>query len=286
MPPMNSGTPLVSVIIPSYNRADWLRAAIDSVLAQDYPHYQLIVVDDGSQDETPALLRSYGNRLTLIRQSNQGVSVARNAGISRAEGELIAFLDSDDRWLPGKLAVQVAYMQAHPELLFCQTEEIWMRRGVRVNPKQKHRKQAGMIFEPSLWLCLISPSAVMMRPDFFRKVGRFDESLPVCEDYDLWLRACSCYPVGLVPEPLIVKQGGHADQLSAGPGLDRYRITAIRNILESGRLSPPQQAEAIAVLREKCRIYAAGCQKRGKRDEAAYYHELARRFQHAAREYG
>ncbi len=283
---MNSGSPLVSVILPSYNRADWLRAAIDSVLAQDYPAYQLIVVDDGSQDETPALLRSYGNRLSRLRQSNKGVSAARNAGIGRAQGELIAFLDSDDRWLPQKLAVQVAYMQAHPELLFCQTEEIWMRRGVRVNPKQKHQKQAGMIFEPSLRLCLISPSAVMMRRDFFQKVGRFDESLPACEDYDLWLRACSRYPVGLVPEPLIVKQGGHADQLSAGPGLDRYRITAIRNILESGRLSPAQHAEAIAVLREKCRIYAAGCQKRDRSDEAAYYHELARRFEHAAREYG
>ena len=263
--------PLVSVVVPTFNRAAQIGAAVDSVLAQTYPHWELIVVDDGSQDETPLMLSAYGERIRTIRQENRGVSAARNRGILAAAGEFIALLDSDDYWLPDKLAAQVAYFRQHPALMLCQTEEIWVRNGRRVNPKARHRKFAGMIFERTLPLCLISPSAVMLRRSLLDEVGLFDETLPACEDYDLWLRITWKYPVGLIETPLIVKRGGHADQLSAMPEMDKYRIRAIVKILEQGCLSPSQAAAAGAMLAEKCRIYAAGCRKRGRLEEAQYY---------------
>ena len=160
-------TPFVSVIIPTHNRSWILKEAVDSVLAQDGSDFELIVVDDGSTDGTPALLRSYGERLIALRQENRGVSAARNTGIRHASGSLIAFLDSDDRWLPGKLRAQAAFFDSRSDALICQTQEIWIRNGVRVNPKKRHQKPSGMIFEPSLHLCLVSPSAVMMQKTLF-----------------------------------------------------------------------------------------------------------------------
>ena len=170
---MNHNPPMVSVIIPTFNRSDMLKDAVASVLDQDYGNAELIVVDDGSTDATVQTLASYQDRLRLLRQENRGVSAARNAGIRAAAGTLIALLDSDDLWLPGKLRAQVDYFEAHPEALICQTEEIWIRNGVRVNPGKRHRKQAGDIFERSLALCLVSPSAVMMRKSLLDEVGAF-----------------------------------------------------------------------------------------------------------------
>jgi len=270
--------PLISVIIPTHNRAWSLAAAIDSVLAQDRCSFELIVVDDGSTDETAALLQTYARRLTVVRQVNRGVSAARNTGIRCASGPLIAFLDSDDRWLPGKLQVQAAFFEERPDALICQTQEIWIRNGVRVNPGKRHGKRSGMIFEPSLVLCLVSPSAVMMRRELFDRVGLFDESLPACEDYDLWLRTSCRFPVFLIDRPLVVRFGGHPDQLSRKPGLDRFRIASIVKCLENEPLTPAQHDAAINILTDKCRVYGEGCLKRDRREEASYYRGLAERF--------
>jgi len=270
--------PLISVIIPTYNRAWAIKEAIDSVLAQEYNRFEIIVVDDGSTDDTQHILEAYTKDITIIHQRNKGVSAARNRGVDFASGQWIAFLDSDDLWLPEKLAVQVEFFNTRPDALICQTEEIWIRNGVRVNPGRRHQKPSGMIFEPSLELCLVSPSAVMIRRELFGEVGLFDESLPACEDYDLWLRVSCSYPVHLIDTPLIIKHGGHADQLSRSPGLDKYRIKSIRNIIESGRLSTMQYRAAIKTLKKKCRIYADGCRKRGRMDEATDYDELAKRY--------
>lgn len=271
-------SPSVSVIIPTYNRCDMLKQAVDSVLEQDFRDFELIVADDGSTDSTQEMLRTYGKRISLIRQENRGVSAARNRGIASASAELIAFLDSDDLWMPKKLSEQLAFFNSNPDALICQTEEIWIRRGIRVNPKKKHKKLSGMIFEASLLLCLVSPSAVMMRRSLFDEFGLFDETLPACEDYDLWLRIGCRHPIFLIDKPLIVKRGGHADQLSGEPGLDKFRIQSLKKILDSGMLSAEQRAAAIKVLKEKCLVYAGGCLKRGREDEALYYEKLAESF--------
>jgi glycosyltransferase involved in cell wall biosynthesis len=270
--------PRVSVVIPTYNRAWSLATALDSVLSQGFEACETIVVDDGSTDGTPALLAAYGAALRVIRQPNRGVSAARNAGIRAARAPLVALLDSDDYWLPGKLAAQSAFFDQNPEAVICQTEEIWIRNGVRVNAGKRHRKPSGMIFEPSLELCLVSPSAVMLRRSLFEAVGFFDERLPACEDYDLWLRIGCRHPVHLIDRPLIVKRGGHPDQLSRAPGLDRFRIRAICGLLAQNVLTAGQRRAAWEALAAKCTIYAAGCRKRGRGAEAEGCLALIARF--------
>lgn len=265
----------VSVIIPTFNRAWTLKDAIESVLSQCSADLELIVVDDGSTDDTQDLLAEYQGQLINIKQKNRGVSGARNTGIRHARGSLVAFLDSDDQWLPDKLTTQVAFFEAHPEAVACQTEERWIRNGVRVNPKKKHAKPSGDIFERSLSLCLVSPSAVMLRKRIFTEVGLFDETLPACEDYDMWLRLGCRYPIYLIPTPLIIKRGGHVDQLSRQAGLDRYRIQSLQRLIKNERLSSHQRSQATAMLEKKCRIYANGCRKRGKDSEADFFDRLA-----------
>jgi glycosyltransferase involved in cell wall biosynthesis len=270
--------PLVTVIIPTYNRGWVVQEAIDSVLDQDFPDYELIVVDDGSDDNTPAILAAYGKKFTVLDQSNRGVSAARNRGIAAAAGQLIAFLDSDDQWLPQKLSTQVNFFQDNPDAFVNQTQEHWIRNGVRVNPKKRHHKFSGMIFEQSLALCLVSPSAVMIKKNLFDVVGIFDESLAACEDYDLWLRISCRYPVHLIDTPLIIKRGGHDDQLSKAAGLDKYRIQALVKIIESDLLSPQQYQAAVITLKQKCAVYASGCRKRGREKEAKYFYQLAEKY--------
>jgi glycosyltransferase involved in cell wall biosynthesis len=269
--------PAVSVIIPTYNRAWALKRAIDSVLAQDFHDFEIVVVDDGSIDNTPEILQSYP-QICVVRQDRRGVSAARNAGIARVVGHLITFLDSDDLWLPGKLSAQVDFFNSRPDALICQTEEIWIRNGNHVNPKKRHKKYSGMIFEQSLELCIVSPSAVMMRRCLFDKIGAFDETFPICEDYDLWLRTSCRFPVYLIETPLVIKYGGHADQLSKRWGADRFRIKALKKILESDLLNSSQYRATVAALRNKCAIYASGCLKRGRINEANHYMRLSDKF--------
>lgn len=270
--------PLVSIIIPTYNRAWIVRDAIDSVLGQTYADFELIVVDDGSTDRTPEILNSYGDRLRVIRQANQGVSAARNRGIGASSGPLIALLDSDDIWLPEKLTVQVDFFKKHPSALICQTEEIWIRNCLRVNPGKRHRKPSGVIFERSLDLCLVSPSAVMVRRALLEVVGLFDENLPACEDYDLWLRVGCRFPVHLIDKPLTIKRGGHEDQLSRQSSLDRYRIRSLVKLIEAGGLTLIQRNLAVIALRKKCTVFANGCLKRGRLEEALHYTTLSRKY--------
>lgn len=265
----------VSVIIPTYNRAHTLPRALDSVLAQTCTADEIIVVDDGSTDETCDLLSQRYPQVTLIQQDNSGVSAARNRAIEVAQGEWLAFLDSDDEWLPHKLASQFALLEQAVEHRLIHSDEIWVRNGRRVNQMKKHGKSGGWIFRRCLPLCAISPSAAMVHRELFEVVGLFDEQLPVCEDYDLWLRITSRYPVLYVEAPLIVKYGGHEDQLSASLwGMDRFRIAALINILQSGVLSDVDAQAAREVLVGKIRVYLGGCLKRDKRDEVALYQRL------------
>ena len=267
--------PLVSAIIPTYNRACVLERAIRSVLNQTFRDFELIVVDDGSSDGTAKILSRFDGRLTAVCQKNRGVSAARNAGIAHAQGELLAFLDSDDEWLPDKLARQVAVFDPARQRFVCHTDELWRLNGQEVRQKPIHRKQGGHFFERALERCLISPSSVMLSRALLERVGSFDETLPAAEDYDLWLRITAFHEVAFIPEPLVVKHGGQPDQLSRiVPGIDRYRIRAIVKILSDPQLKPEYRRAAERELIRKCRIVAGGCMKRGNTHEAEYYLEL------------
>lgn len=272
--------PLVSVIIPTYNRAHVLQRAIGSVQSQTFQDFELIVVDDGSRDSTRDLLYRYGDTLKIVFQEHRGASAARNAGIEHARGELIAFLDSDDEWLGDKLAKQTAHYTPERGSFICHTDEIWYRDGRQVPQKKIHRKQGGRFFERALERCLISPSSVMISRRLLDRVGWFDEDLPAAEDYDLWLRITAFHDVDYVPEPLVIKHGGGKDQLShVIPAIDRFRIRAIQKILGLPDLREEYRTAAMRELIRKCRIVAAGCKKRGKTQEADAYLELARSYE-------
>jgi len=270
----------VSVIIPTYNRKDFVRKAVESVYEQTYGDFELIIVDDGSTDGTQAALRKcLRANTTYIYQNNKGISSARNTGIRSAHSEWLAFLDSDDYWRPEKLAKQVAFHAKHPDCFISQTNEIWIRHGRRVNQMKKHQKFDGMIYEKCLPLCLITPSSVMIHRSIFDDIELFDETFPACEDYDLWLRIACTYQVGLIKEDMIVKHGGHADQLSRSiPALDKYRIHALLKIIDQGILSPQQQEITIKELKKKCRVYSNGCLKRGKKEESKKYLAIIEQF--------
>ncbi len=260
----------ISVVIPTFNRPAQTAKAVESVLKQTLLPDEIIVVDDGSTDDTPDALGRFGNSIRLARQENRGVSAARNAGIRAGGGEWLAFLDSDDLWLPGKLEAQAAAIEdpSNSDHKVIYTNERWIKNGRQKNQGKRHRKHSGRIYEKCLSLCIISPSSVMVHRSVFKTVGFFDEDLPACEDYDMWLRVCARYPVLCVPEKLIVKQAGDWDQLSAQHGLDRYRIIALRKILDEGILSAEQKGATVNALREKARVYALGCRKHGRNEEA------------------
>ena len=271
---------MITVVIPTYNRYGLLKVAIDSVLDQSYRDFELIVVDDGSTDDTHALVRSYGDSLVYLKQENQGPSAARNRGIEESRGSLVAFLDSDDRWHPDKLLIQIEAMEEEPGYLISHTGEVWYRNGELLRQKKKHQKLPGYIFERSLSMCMVSMSTVIARRELFDHIGCFDEKLPCCEDYDFWLRASLRYPFLLVDQPLTFKEGGREDQVSViyRIGMDRFRIQSIVNLLEKKVLSDEQREEAQKELRKKCWIYGKGCIKWGKEEEGRRYLELPERL--------
>ncbi len=275
---MESKNRPVSVVIPTYNREDRLPSAIRSVMEQTAPPAEIIVVDDGSTDGTPALVRAMPE-VRYLRQENQGVSAARNLGIHAAQHDWIALLDSDDEWLPRKVERQWDALEREPQSRFCHTDEIWIRKGRRVNPMKKHAKHGGHIFQQCLPLCVISPSSALIHRDLFERFGLFDPELPVCEDYDLWLRICAREPVLYVDEPLLLKFGGHEDQLSrAYWGMDRFRIRALEKLIQSGALEGEALTAALDTLYRKIDVYAAGAEKRRRFEEADRYRDMKRRF--------
>ena len=258
----------ISVIIPTYNRKHTLKRAIQSVYIQSLPPFEIIVVDDGSNDGTKEWVKRRYPDIKYIYQKNTGVSSARNKGIKIARGDWIALLDSDDEWLPNKLEEQINEIKSNLDVKILHSNEIWIRNGVRVNQMKKHKKFGGYIFEKCLDICRISPSSIMLKKEIFDEVGTFDESLKVCEDYDLWLRITSKYPVCFLDIPLIKKYGGHSDQLSkARDGIEFYRIQSLQKILESKILSKPQTLLAINMMINKMNIYANGLKKRNKTGE-------------------
>lgn len=275
-----SSQPFFSVIIPTYNRRDFLEKAVRSVLSQTCGDFELIIVDDGSCDGTKDLIGSFhDNRLKYVFQSNRGVSSARNRGLEIALGRFVAFLDSDDRWRGEKLERSLRHIELFPEISVFHTDEIWYRKGRLLGQKKKHAKPSGCVYKKALALCCISISTAVVKKNVFQETGHFDESLEACEDYDLWLRITSLYKIRLIPEELTIKDGGRPDQLSSKVwGLDRFRIKALEKMLRSDSLAGENRTATVRELNKKCAIFAAGCEKHGKHHEAETYRQLASKY--------
>lgn len=262
----------VSVIIPVHNRCHLIGRALDSVYAQSHAADEVIVVDDGSSDNIEALIKQNYPDVILLKQANLGVSAARNTGIRRASGDWIGLLDSDDSWQRNKLQKQIGALRQNASFQLCHTNETWYRDGEVQRQKKKHAKKGGYIFQHCLPLCAISPSSVLIASSLFDELGLFDETLPACEDYDMWLRICSRHPVLFIDEPLTNKYGGHDDQLSQKHwGMDRFRITALNKIIESGVLNDIDRQAAVKMLLQKIDIFLQGAQKHGT---SMYSHEF------------
>ena len=258
----------ISVVIPTYNRIALVERAIDSVLMQSIKPFDIIVVDDGSDDGTSEMIQKKYRSINLVQQQNSGVSAARNNGIKHAKGDWISLLDSDDEWTEKKLENQVNRLIKNPDYHFCHTNEIWIRNGVRVNQKKRHQKYGGYIFDKCLDICRISPSSTLFKKNILEHVGWFDTQLPVCEDYDLWLRITADYKILFVDELLIIKYGGHTDQLSQSvEGIELFRIKSLENLLANTELSPQKKNLAITMIIKKLNIYLNGLIKRKKQTE-------------------
>ena len=262
----------VSVIIPAYNRVKLIDRSINSVINQTYPINEIILIDDGSNDGTYDLVKRNFPLVNLKYQENKGVSNARNVGINLAKSKWIAFLDSDDEWLPKKVEKQINLLNTNFSYKICHTDEVWIRNQVRVNPMKKHRKYGGNIYNKCLPLCIISPSSIIMHKDIFNDVGLFDEELPVCEDYDMWLRICSKYGVLFLDQKLINKYGGHDDQLSKKYwGMDRYRVIALEKMIDNPNLNDKDRIDTINMAINKVKILQKGYIKHNHKKEA---HEI------------
>ena len=275
----------VSVIIPTYNRAHLLERAIDSVFHQTWQNLELLIIDDESNDQTQELVEKKRALapipLKYWKRPHRGVSAARNWGIRQARGEWVAFLDSDDEWTPQKLERQFQLLERFPGLKLVHGEEIWIRSGRRVNPKNIHQKFGGDIFEKCLPRCLISPSATLIKKSLLWEMGLFDEEFPVCEDYDLWLKVTSLYPVGFVEDPIIVKYGGHADQLSRRyKSMDYWRVRALERILKIRKFSPERHTQVVTEMVKKAGILKAGHIKHNNPNNLAYIESVLERFSH------
>lgn len=268
---------MISIILPTFNRRQFLKQAIESVVKQTIKEWELLVVDDGSDDNSWNIIREFQDqRIYYLYQRNQGVSSARNTGIKLSHFPWICLLDSDDYWHPTKLQKQLEVLERHPQYRMIYTDEIWIRKGQRVNPRKTHRKYCGWIYHRCLPLCIISPSSALIDRKIFDKIGLFDVNFPVCEDYEMWLRISSQYPIFFLEKPLIVKLGGHADQLSKSMwGLDRYRVKAlIKNYLH-GHLTPQQKVWTTREIVDKARILTSGFTNHKKWSEAKKYQKIA-----------
>jgi|GEM_PF-430575 len=261
---------LVSVIIPTRDRGELVMRAVASALAQTHAALDVVVIDDGSADDTAARLAGVADpRLRVVSHASaRGVSAARNTGMAVARGDYLALLDSDDEWLPRKVERQLAFMRERG-LAISQTQEIWMRGGRRVNPVAAYAKPDGFFFEAAVKTCLVSPSTVIFTRALIEDVGGFDESLPACEDYDLWLRTLLRYPVGLLDAYLTIRHGGRPDQLSTSyVGQDLFRIRAMAGVLGRPEVSDWHRACIVKEMQRKAEYYAKGCLKRDRPDEA------------------
>ena len=227
---------------------------------------EVIVVDDGSTDDTSQIQQDFPHA-KYIYQKNAGVSSARNKGIKNATYDWIAFLDSDDTWHVDKLFWHVDFHKQNPHVKMSYTDELWVRDGEQVKMPKKYQKHGGYIFKECLSHCIIAPSSALLHKSLFDEIGLFDESLEVCEDYEMWLRVACGNEIGLIDKKLIIKYAGHDDQLSFKHwGMDRFRVLALEKLLDGDK-----DEIVRGVLLEKYRILLKGAVKYDRMSDIEVY---------------
>ncbi len=207
--------PKVSVIIPTYNREQFIVRAINSVLSQIYRDFEIIIVDDGSTDHTKNILDQFNGKIKYIYQDNQGVSAARNRGIQESSGQYIAFLDSDDYWVPEKLTLQVDVLEKNPHIgIVYARMPILNEKGEKVGLKPARISGKNFKELMEVWGDLPT-STVMTRKECFNKAGMFDASLPPMEDIDMWIRISRFYDLYEIENKVLAYYHRHSEQITA-----------------------------------------------------------------------
>ncbi len=268
--------PLVTVVIPTFERPQLTVRAIKSVLSQSYKDFEIYIINDGSTSDYSDLkefISMYDNIL-YQETKNLGVSSARNLGIKLGRGEYYAFLDSDDEWFPNKLLEQINYLRINSACRLLHTKERWIREGQHVQTPKHLMPRGGDIFLHSLNICSICPSAVLIKKDVFEEFGMFDEDLRICEDYDLWLRITAYLEVGFIEEELVNKYSGPNLQLSKSEvAIDRFRVYALIKFMINNSTHPKITAVK-EVLTSKLNILLNGAIKRNNNIEVEIYNAL------------
>lgn len=220
----------VSVIIPVYNRDYSLRDAVESVLIQTYKPSEIIIIDDGSFFQAKDILKNYKNNIKIIRhEKNKGVSASRNTGILASSSKYIAFLDSDDIFLPEKLELQINFMKEN-NYQISHTNEFWYKKDRFINQNKKSKRYGGKILDKILDKCRVSPSSLIVERKVFEKSGLFDETLDVCEDYEISLRFALHYEIGYLDKNLIIKRAIEENSLSAAINhIEHIRYNILKN---------------------------------------------------------
>ena len=265
----------ISVVIPTHNRCELLKRALNSVLDQTIKVREIIIVDNGSTDNTYEMISPLFPKITYIYEKRKGVSIERHVGIKNCQSTWIAFLDSDDSWKPQKLEKQLFFANnINKNCRLIHTNEIWYKNNKLQNQLKKHQKSGGDIFQKSLELCCVSPSSAFMKKEVFDDYGFFDEDLKVCEDYDRWIRITAKEEVGFLDKPFVKKYGGHDDQLSKKYwGIDRYRIKSLEKNLKNNWFTSEQKKSVLNILIKKLSIMSNGAKKRDNEEIYKKYSE-------------
>lgn len=302
----------VSVIVPTFNKKEQVREALQSVLDQKFQDIEILIADDGSTDGTPlALFKELGaqpeaidvlakmgnNSIRPFTHAfqcggitvqyhygiNRGLSTARNRGIKSARGEYIAFLEPDDFWAPHHLSELISHLKRNREVKVCRVSERLIREGKSRAPKHPANRTTGWLFEASLDSSLMSISTVICHRSCFSICGCFDENMPACEEYDLWIRISSHFPIGFLDCNSVTRRTPRpADSIRAW-NWDRFRVYALEKAFQSGHITPEQRYLVAQSIVLKCERLVEGF-KRQKSDERSNFYERKRkRFTHEVR---
>ncbi len=256
----------ISAILPFYNRAATIRRALKSILDQTNSVNKIVLIDDGSTDDWKDQVEDLIENplIDLIQTPNRGVSHARNIGIEHAQSEWVALLDSDDMWKPNKIQMIKDFSHSEKEQNLIHSNEDWILNGKPLTQLKKHKKYGGYIFDKCLPLCSISPSASLFRRALWSDIGKFDEKMPVCEDYDFWLRVCTKHPAHFITESLVTKFGGHQDQLSRKyRAMDYWRLYALTKWILKNPNKTIHHSLVIEEILKKSNILIQGSKKHG-----------------------
>lgn len=249
--------PLVSVIIPTYNSVAYVTAAVASVLAQTFADLEILVIDDGSTDETSEVMAGYGTRVRYLRQENSGVAIARNRGIAESQGEYVAFLDADDTWFPRKLELQLEALRAHIEAGVCYSAFLVVTSELKPIGVRRSERWASALEDLLLHGNVVgSICTVLAKRSLFQQAGGFDPLLSQCADWEMWVRLAARTEFVYLDEPLVTYRQHDSNMSHNAPLLEKDSLRVLEKSFAMEELSPELRARRRAAFARNYMVLA------------------------------